>query len=123
MIPHPEDAALSLPVRVKELEAREAEAHAVLAELWSLTNPEEVAPELLARLHRVLGADDPDGHCGNDICTRLSEAEQIAVRVKEYLQHKDECIKYTYSQNPCDCGLASLLAVLEATQHTAQKAD
>lgn len=60
---------------VARLTQREADQHDLIAKLWAVTDP-EVEAELAPLVNRTLGADDPDGHCGNRICALLNETEQ-----------------------------------------------
>lgn len=50
--------------------------------MWAITDPEGVDKELMARIHRVLGVESTDGHCGNDICAQLAALEAEVERLK-----------------------------------------
>ena len=64
---------------------REAELHDLIARLWSVVDPDDV-PDLLPRVHQVLGVNDPEGDCGNVICGRLQEVEASLARLREALE-------------------------------------
>ena len=67
------------------LTKREAECHDIITELWARTDPESTDKELLQRVARVLGADHPDGDCGNDYCGKLDAAEASLARLREVI--------------------------------------
>lgn len=76
-----------LVARVQELENREADHHDIIARLWAVTDPELAGEmqELIPRIHRVLGVDDVEGHCGNPVCARIAELERESTRLSELL--------------------------------------
>jgi hypothetical protein len=78
-------AVQALREQVDRRVRQEAELHDIIGKLWSVVDP-EVAPELMAVVHGVLGANDPEGHCGNRICAELLAAEQRAEAAEAQVQ-------------------------------------
>jgi hypothetical protein len=71
-----------IPWLLNQLEALEAqhqqqiaELHDLLASFNAVTDPEAFC-ELNAQANRVLGAESPDGDCGNQLCHTISEFQQ-----------------------------------------------
>lgn len=78
------DATLcSMCPRTAAGEEREADLHDIITELWAITDPDDASEGLQARVNQVLGANDPEGHCGNRVCAqRLEESQRGADRHK-----------------------------------------
>lgn len=56
---------------IERLKRREAECHDIIQALWAGTDPDTTDRDMLQRVARVLGADNPGGDCGNDYCGQL----------------------------------------------------
>jgi hypothetical protein len=61
----------------ERLKEREAECHDLLTEFMRFLDADNpVFDATLARVNQVLGANDPEGRCGNPICHELSTLQQ-----------------------------------------------
>lgn len=72
-----------------ERDRREAELHGIVADLLAAVDGDDpIFDQLLRRANAVLGAADPDGHCGNPICARLAAAEAALSTLRSEMEKK-----------------------------------
>ena len=93
------------PCAARKAQEEIAECHGIISALWAITDPDGTDKALMARVHRVLGADHPEGECGNAICKQLTEAQEEIARLT---QERDALRPADVSADECSFAVLSV---------------